>query len=468
MSLIRSIHADITSKKRSITDVVREYLDKAAAAQEKLNCYTYIAEKEALAAAKAADERLAAGAPMRPLEGIPCSIKDVLCTDGLPSTAASKMLEGFVPGYNATVVQKLLDAGAIIIAKNNCDEFAMGGSNENSAYGPARNPHDTERVPGGSSGGSAAAVAADACVFSIGTDTGGSIRQPAAFCGCVGLKVTYGRTSRRGAMAMASSFDTVGPLAQNVEDIALVMNVIAGQDTGDATTLHADVPDYTGNLDAPISGMTFGLPAEYFEGNLDPKIKASIDAAVEVIKAKGGVIREVSLPMTKYALAVYYITVAAEVTANMSRYDGLRYGPSIQKPADLEDLYTSNRKQFGEEVQRRIVLGNFVLSHGYYDAYYKRAQQVRTLIRQDFDRVFEEVDMLLTPVTPTLPYKIGEKQDPLAMYMGDVFTLPPSAAGIPGLVVPIGMQDNLPVGIQILGRQLDEARLLRVGAALSA
>lgn len=466
MSLIRTLQAQIKNKERTITEVVREYLDKAKAAQERLNCYTYIAEEEAVKAAKAADERLARGDTMRALEGIPCSIKDVLCTDGLPSTAASKILKGFVPTYNATVVQKLLDAGAIIIAKNNCDEFAMGGSNENSAYGPARNPHNTDLVPGGSSGGSAAAVAADACVFSIGTDTGGSIRQPAAFCGCVGLKVTYGRTSRRGAMAMASSFDTIGPLAQTVEDVALVMNVIAGQDSGDATTLHADVPDYTADLGGDLSGLRFGLPKEYFSDDLDPQIKATIDGAVETIKARGGSITEVSLPMTKYALPVYYITMAAEVTANMSRYDGLRYGPTTTTPADLEDLYTTNRQNFGAEVQRRIVLGNFVLSHGYYDAYYKRAQQIRTLIRQDFDKVFEEVDILLTPVTPTLPYKIGEKQDPLAMYMGDVFTLPPSAAGIPGLVVPIGMQNNLPVGIQILGKQLDEARLLKVGAAL--
>lgn len=468
MSLIHTLHTQIAKNERSITDIVRTYLEQAKAAQAKLNCFTYIAEEEAMTAAKAAEERLARGEPLRPLEGIPCSIKDVLCTDGLPSTAASKMLSGFIPTYNATVVQKLLDAGAIIIAKNNCDEFAMGGSNENSAYGPARNPHNTELVPGGSSGGSAAAVAADACVFSIGTDTGGSIRQPAAFCGCVGLKVTYGRTSRRGAMAMASSFDTIGPLAQTVEDVALVMNVIAGNDPHDATTLHAEVPDYAANLQGDIAGLRFGLPKEYFTEDLDPHIKASLDAAIEQIKAKGGIITEVSLPMTKHALAVYYITVAAEVTANMSRYDGLRYGPTTTTPPNLEELYTTNRAGFGAEVERRIILGNFVLSHGYYDAYYKRAQQVRTLIRRDFDQVFEEVDILLTPVTPTLPYKIGEKQDPLAMYMGDVFTLPASAAGIPGLVVPIGMQNGLPVGIQILGKQLDEARLLQVGAMLSS
>ena len=468
MSLIRSIHADIASKKRTVTDVVQEYLKKAKEANEKLNCYITICEDQALQAAAEADARLAKGEPMRALEGIPCSIKDMLATDGVETTAGSKVLKGFVPKYDATVVAKLKEAGAIIIAKANCDEFGMGSSTENSAYGATLNPHDTSRVPGGSSGGSGAAVAADACVFSIGTDTGGSIRLPAAFCGCVGLKVTYGRTSRRGATAMASSFDTIGPLAQTVEDVALVMNVIAGRDTGDATTLHADVPDYTANLSSDIAGLRFGLPKEYFSENLDPQIKASIDAAVEQLKARGATVKEVSLPMTKYALSVYYITVAAEVTANMSRYDGLRYGPTIQKPTDLEDLYVQNRTAgLGQEVQRRIILGNFVLSHGYYDAYYKRAQQVRTLIRKDFEKVFEEVDILLTPVAPTLAFKFGEKQDPIAMYLGDVFTLPPSAAGIPGLVVPIGMQDGLPVGIQILGKQLDEARLLQVGAALS-
>ncbi|PIV90992.1 Asp-tRNA(Asn)/Glu-tRNA(Gln) amidotransferase GatCAB subunit A [Candidatus Gracilibacteria bacterium CG17_big_fil_post_rev_8_21_14_2_50_48_13] len=466
MSKITEIHALIQAGK-SIADIVSAYLEKAEKAQERLNCYTYIAKEEAMAAAKAADERLARGEAMRPLEGIPCSIKDVLCTAGLPSTAASKMLSGFTPTYNATVVQKLLDAGAIIIAKNNCDEFAMGGSNENSAYGPARNPHNTELVPGGSSGGSAAAVAADACVFSIGTDTGGSIRQPAAFCGCVGLKVTYGRTSRRGAMAMASSFDTVGPLAQTVEDIAFIMEVIAGKDAGDSTTLHADVPNYKQHLTGDLTGMRFGLPAEYFGDDLAPEIKAQIDLAIEQIRSLGGEVQPVQLPMTKYALAVYYITVSAEVTANMSRYDGLRFGPSTTTPKDLDDLYTTNREAFGEEVQRRIILGNFVLSHGYYDAYYKRAQQVRTLIREDFDRVFTEVDILITPVTPTLPFPIGSKQDPLAMYMGDVFTLPASAAGIPGLAVPIGVVDGLPVGMQLLGKQLSEADLLKVGHLLT-
>lgn len=466
MSLIQQLHTQIRAKERTIVSIVEEYLEKAKNAQEALNCFTYIAEEEALTAAKAADERLAGGASLRPLEGIPCSIKDVLSTDGLPTTAASKMLEGFIPTYNATVVQKLLDAGAIIIAKNNCDEFAMGGSNENSAYGPVKNPHDHSLVPGGSSGGSAAAVAADASVFSIGTDTGGSIRQPAAFCGCVGLKVTYGRTSRRGAMAMASSFDTIGPMAQNVEDTALVLQVIAGNDPYDATTLHAELPSYTETLGKDLSQMTFGLPAEYFTEELDPAIKKHIDAAIEKVVAQGGTIKEVSLPMTKYALAVYYMTVAAEATANMSRYDGLRYGPTITTPEDLEDLYVTNRQNFGEEVQRRIILGNFVLSHGYYDAYYKRAQQVRTLIRQEFESIFTEVDMLLTPVTPTLPYKIGAKQDPLAMYMGDIFTLPASAAGIPGLVIPIGTENGLPVGLQILGKQLDEARLLQVGSVL--
>lgn len=462
-SKIQHIHSLLVDKKISAVELCQDTLVKAKKAQEATNCFTYIAEHESLAEAAKIDAKIQNGEELPLLAGIPCSIKDVLCTKDLPSTASSNILKDFRPPYSATVVEKLVEEGAIIIAKNNCDEFAMGGSNENSAYGPARNPHDATRITGGSSGGSAAAVASDASVFSIGSDTGGSIRQPAALCGCVGLKVTYGRVSRFGAMAMASSFDTIGPLTQTVADAAYILERIAGQDRNDMTTLPAEVPAYSQYLGKDIRGLRIGLPKEYFE-KLEAKQKALLMNTIEKLTALGAEIKEVSLPMTEYALPAYYIIVPAEVSSNMARYDGLRYGHTL--PAEtLDDVYLNNKTAgFGEEVQRRIILGTFVLSHGYYDAYYKRAQKVRTLIIEDFKKVFKEVDVLATPVAPSVAYPIGSKLDPLSSYLEDIYTIPASCAGIPGLSLPVGMLDGLPVGLQLLAPQLQENLLIQVGS----
>ncbi len=462
-SKIQQLHTLLTEKKISAKELCSETLSKAKTAQETTNAFTYIAEEEALKQADHVDTMIANGEELPLLAGIPCSIKDVIATEGMYSTAASNILSGFQPPYSAAVVERLTKEGVVIIGKNNCDEFAMGGANEHSAYGPAKNPHDPSRITGGSSGGSAAAVASDASIFSIGTDTGGSIRQPAALCGCVGLKVTYGRVSRFGAMAMASSFDTIGPLTQTVADAAYILEKIAGKDPRDMTTLSADVPAYSQYLGKDIRGLKIGLPKEYFDG-LEGNQKTLLMETIEKLTSLGAEIKEVSLPMTEYALPAYYIIVPAEVSSNMSRYDGLRYGPT-QPAESLEELYVSNRtKGFGAEVQRRIILGSFVLSHGYYDAYYKRAQKIRTLIIQDFDRVFQEVDVLATPVAPSTAYPIGSKRDPLSSYLEDIYTIPASCAGIPGLSLPVGTLEGLPVGLQLLAPQLREDLLIQVGS----
>lgn len=462
-SVIQHLHTLLSEKKISAVELCQDTIDKAKKAQKATNCFTYIAETEALADAALIDEKIHSGEELPLLAGIPCSIKDVICTKDLPSTASSNILKGFRPPYSATVVEKLTNEGAVIIAKNNCDEFAMGGANEHSAYGAARNPHDATRITGGSSGGSAAAVASDASVFSIGTDTGGSIRQPAALCGCVGLKVTYGRVSRFGAMAMASSFDTIGPLTQTVADAAYILERIAGQDRNDMTTLPAEVLPYSNYLGKDIRGLRIGLPKEYF-ANLEERQKSLLMTTIEKLTTHGVEVKEVSLPMTEYALPTYYLLMPAEVSSNMARYDGLRYGPS-EGAEVLDELYLNNRTAgFGDEVQRRIILGTFVLSHGYYDAYYKRAQKIRTLIIEDFKKVFSEVDMLATPVAPSVAYPIGSKLDPLSSYLEDIYTIPASCAGIPGLSLPIGSLDGLPVGLQLLAPQLQENLLIQVGS----
>lgn len=463
-SIIRELHNKLTSKAISAKELASEYLARAKEKNPTLNALITISEEKALSQAEAIDEKIAKGENVPFLAGIPGTIKDVINTEGIQSTGASKILDGYIPPFSATVVKKLEAQGLVMIGKNNCDEFAMGGSNENSAFGTVKNPIDIERVPGGSSGGSAAAVAADMSVYSIGTDTGGSIRQPAAFTGTVGLKVTYGRVSRFGAMAMASSFDTIGPITKSVEDAAIILESIAGMDSNDSTTLHAPVEKYTSLLQNDIAGLRIGLPKEYFAEGLDPIIKEKVLAAVEILKKKGAIVKEVSLPLTKYAVALYYIVVPAEVSSNMARYDGIRFGPTISNPKDLEELYLENRYNgFGGEVKRRIMMGSYVLSHGYYDAYYKRAQQVRTKIITEFNDIFKEVDILATPVTPTLPYKFGEHSDPLSMYLEDVYTIPASAAGLPGLSMPVGYSENLPIGLQLLSPQLQEGRLLNVG-----
>lgn len=461
-SKIKEIRSLLDDKKISITELTKEYLTKAKQVQKDTNAFTYIAEKEALARASELEKLT----PTSILHGIPYSAKDIIANKGIPTTGASRILKDFTPPYDATATARLHDAGAVIIAKNNCDEFAMGGSNENSSYGPVKNPHDHSKVPGGSSGGSAVSVATDSSVFSIGTDTGGSIRQPAAFCGVTGLKVTYGLVPRHGVFPMASSFDTVGPLAHSVLDTAILLDHIAGKDDFDSTSIEKDSTSYEQQAQQDVSGLTIGIPREYME-LLDENMKAKIMNAIEQLAKQGFKTKEISLPRTKYALSAYYILVPAEASSNMSRYDGLRYGPSSEEATSLEELYLANRTSgFGDEVKRRILLGSFVLSHGYYDAYYLKAQKVRTLVIEDFKQAFEEVDVIAGPVSPTPAFDIGGKKDPMDLYKEDVFTIPASCAGIPGLSVPIDKIGVLPIGLQLLAPQRQEGRLLATGVAL--
>ncbi len=466
--------------------LVSSFLAVIEAENEALNIFLSVDAEGALERAHELDQERAEG-HLRPLTGLVMGIKDVICIQGQQATCGSRMLEGFTSLYDATAVDRLRKAGAVFIGKLNCDEFAMGSSNENSYFGPVRNPHDPAYVPGGSSGGSAAAVAAGMCHATLGTDTGGSIRQPAAFCGVVGLKPTYGRVSRLGLVAFASSFDAIGPFAHSVEDVAVVLQAMAGVDPWDSTSAPVAVPDYTIPLNAGVSGLRIGLPQEYYAEGLDAGIRAVLDAQVMALKAAGAEIQEVSLPLTRYGIATYYILTTAEASSNLARYDGVRYGHRADIQAvrraweadpDAEDAllqrwYAQTRAEgFGPEVKRRIMLGTYVLSAGYYDAYYGKAQQVRTLIRQDFERVFEEVDLLLTPATPTPAFKLGSKtQDPLEMYLSDVYTVSASLAGIPGLVVPIGQHPeapHLPIGAQLLGKHFDEATLMRVGNVIGS
>jgi aspartyl-tRNA(Asn)/glutamyl-tRNA(Gln) amidotransferase subunit A len=436
-----------------------------------INAYLSVDREGALAQAKRIDAAAAAGEALGPLAGVPIGIKDVLTMEGLPSTAGSKILEGYRPPYTATAVSRLLGAGAVILGKINCDEFAMGSSNENSAYGPVRNPHDTDRVPGGSSGGSAAAVAAGMAVATLGSDTGGSIRQPASFCGVVGILPTYGRVSRYGLIAFASSLDRVGPFAASVRDAALVLNVIAGHDPMDATSSTKPVPDYTAEIDKGVAGMRLGVPAEYFGEGLDPEVRSAIEAGIEKLRASGAEIVPVSLPHTKYAVPTYYVIATAEASANLSRFDGVRYGYRAPEAKTLADMYRLSREGgFGAEVKRRILLGTYVLSAGYYDAYYKKAQQVRRLLTDDFVSAFKNVDAILTPAAPTPAFKIGEKtDDPMAMYLADIYTVTANLAGICGISVPCGSsREGLPIGLQILGSHFAESTVIRVAQAVES
>lgn len=402
------------------------------------------------------------------LANIPMGLKDVFSTEGIPTTACSEMLRDFKPSYNAPVVDRLYEAGTILLGKNNTDQFTCGASTETSCFGVTKNPHDLTRVSGGSSGGSAAAVAADLCAFSMGTDTGGSIRQPASLCGAVGLKVTYGRVPRSGVISMASSLDTIGPITKTSEDAALVMNVIAGRHPLDQTTPDIAVPDYTAGLNDSIKGLKIGLPKEYFSESVDKEVQKSVLDAVEVLKSLGAEVKEISLPMTKYGVAVYYIISPSEVSSNMARYDGVRYGARKGKDdaKDLYEFFTFNRgRGFGDEMKRRIMLGTYALSSGYYDAYYKKATRVRTLIVEDFDKAFSEVDVIAAPVSPFPAFKIGEKAaDPVAMYNADALTIPSAIAGLPGLSVPTGKNsEGLPISVQFITPQWQEALALRVG-----
>ena len=469
----------LRAKDFSSTELTKNLLERAKMLNPKLNAYVSFCGDAALDQAKKADERIAKGEILSELDGVPIGLKDNFNTKGVKTTCCSKMLKDFVPPYNATVVDKLLNAGMVLTGKMNTDEFACGGSTEHSCFGPTRNPWDLDRISGGSSGGPAAAVAADMSYYALGSDTGGSIRQPASLCGCVGLKVTYGRVSRSGVTAMASSWDTIGPLTKTVEDAATVMNVIAGPDVRDSTTPNVAVPDYVSGLGKSLAGLKIGIPKEYFGEGIDPAVEDTIRAALKEYEKLGATVQEVNLPYTKYAVAVYYVAMPAELSANLARFDGIRFGSKPKGAAkDLVDYYFQARSEgFGDEVKRRIMIGTYVLSAGYYDAYYKKAQKVRTLICNDFAEAFKKVDVMITPVSPFPAWKVGEKMDdPLKMYLADALTIPVSCAGVPGLSVPCGFagavagesagaSSRLPVGMQIIGPQFSEDLLLRVGHA---
>jgi len=447
----------------SSVEVTRTYLDRIAALDCHYNSFIGVDAAAALAAAAAADRRLAAGGGTA-LTGVPIAHKDIFCTDGMRTSCGSRMLDNFVPPYDATVIQRFKAAGAVLLGKTNMDEFAMGSSTESSFYGPTRNPWDTDLVPGGSSGGSAAAVAGLLAPAATGTDTGGSIRQPAAFCGITGLKPTYGRVSRLGMVAFASSLDQAGPMAHSAEDCALLLNTMAGHDPWDSTSSTAATADYCTTLDDSLAGLRIGLPREYFSEGLDGATGKCINDALLELEAQGATLVEVSLPHSALTIPTYYIIAPAEASTNLSRFDGVRYGYRCDNPIDLHDLYTRTRQEgFGDEVKRRILVGTYALSAGYYDAYYKKAQQVRRLIKQDFMDCFERVDIIAGPTTPGPAFALGTKSnDPIAMYLEDVYTLAVNLAGLPGISVPAGFVDHKPVGLQLIGRHFEEARLLNV------
>lgn len=446
----------------SSRELTQELLGRIDRLDGQLNSFITVTADQALAAADRADQCRAKG-EAGPLTGAPIALKDIFCTKGVKTTCGSKMLDNFVAPYDATVVEKLQAAGTVSLGKTNMDEFAMGSSNETSFYGAVKNPWDLNAVPGGSSGGSAAAVAAGLVPAAMGTDTGGSIRQPAAYCGITGLKPTYGRVSRYGMIAYASSLDQGGPMARSAEDCALLMNVIAGHDSRDSTSIARGVPNYSEELSAPLAGLKIGLPKEYFGEGLAADVGNAIQDAIKVFEGLGATVREVSLPHTSYAIPAYYVIAPAEASSNLSRYDGVRFGHRCENPTDLIDLYKRTRAEgFGEEVKRRILIGTHTLSEGFFDAYYKKAQQVRRLIHQDFLDAFEEVDVLMGPAAPTPAFDLGAKKDPVSMYLQDIYTIAINLAGIPGISVPAGFSNGRPVGLQILGTHFAEARLLNV------
>ncbi|HEU5190163.1 MAG TPA: Asp-tRNA(Asn)/Glu-tRNA(Gln) amidotransferase subunit GatA [Methylomirabilota bacterium] len=445
----------------------RDYLARIEALDPKVRAFMTVTPDVALAQAAEADARFEAGAPRGSLDGVPIALKDVLCTRGIRTACGSKILERFVPPYDATVVRRLQEAGTVLLGKLNMDEFAMGSSTENSAFFTTRNPWDLGRVPGGSSGGSAAAVAADLAAATFGTDTGGSIRQPAAFCGNVGLKPTYGRVSRYGLVAFASSLDQIGPFTKTVADAALVLRVIAGADPMDSTAAVVPVPDYRAALAGGVAGLRIGIPREYFIDGMDPEVERAVRAAVDVLRGLGAKTEEVSLPHTEYGLAAYYLIGPAEASSNLARYDGVKYGLRLPGARDVIEMESRTRAAgFGREVKRRIMLGTYALSAGYYDAYYGQALRVRTLVARDFQTAFQTVDAIVAPTTPGVAFKIGEKEDPLQMYLNDVFTIPTSLAGLPGVSLPAGFTlAGLPIGLQVIGKAYDEATVLRVAHA---
>jgi aspartyl-tRNA(Asn)/glutamyl-tRNA(Gln) amidotransferase subunit A len=458
----------VQSKEVSARELTRAYLDRVASGDD-LGAYLLVDDEGALRRAVEIDRAIGRGETVGPLAGVPLALKDIFVTRGMATTAASKILGGWVPPYDGTAVARLRQAGMVLLGKLNMDEFAMGSSTESSSVKPCRNPWDPTRVAGGSSGGSAAAVAAAMCAGSLGTDTGGSIRQPASLCGVVGLKPTYGRVSRYGVIAFASSLDQVGPLARCVEDAALLLEVIAGHDPLDATSIDAPVPRYRDACSEDVRGLTIGVPDEYFVPGMDPEVETLVRAAIKQLETLGARVEPIRLPHTRYAVACYYLVAPAEASSNLARYDGVRYGLRAEKPGDsLLDVYRRTRGEgFGPEVKRRIMLGTYALRSGYYDAYYKKAQQVRALIKRDFDEAFARVDVIATPASPTPAFRLGEKtDDPLAMYLADIFTISCNLAGLPGMSVPCGFTEaGLPVGLQLLGRPLGEATLFRAGAA---
>ena len=464
---IGQIQRDLLAKTYSATELAQAALAFAEAENPKTNAYLHFCPERALAAAQAVDARLARGEAVGTLAGVPVAVKDVIVTKGVRTTCASKLLEHYVPPYDATAVERLEAAGAVILGKTNCDEFAMGSSNENSAFGPVRNPVALDRVPGGSSGGSAAVVAQGTAVVSLGSDTGGSIRQPASFCGTVGVTPTYGRVSRYGLVAFASSLDHIGPFARNVADAATLLEVIAGRDPSDATSAAAPVPHYSASMTGDVKGMKIGLPKEYFQ-HLESESGALIHAAIDKLKRQGCAVVDISLPTTEFAVATYYIICTAEASSNLARYDGVRYTTRAQAPGTLIDMYRNTRGEgFGRECKRRIMLGTYVLCHGYYDAYYLKAQKVRHLITQDFAKAFQHVDAIVAPVSPFPAFKLGEKTaDPLQMYLSDIYTITGSLAGIPCMSVPAGRtHDGLPVGLQVLTNHFQEPDMFRLAHA---
>jgi aspartyl-tRNA(Asn)/glutamyl-tRNA(Gln) amidotransferase subunit A len=465
----RSIRDDIAQGRVSAVEVCRAFLDRTQSLNPTLNAFNHIAADRALERARAIDAQRAAGATLGPLAGVPLALKDNMSVRGMRTTASSKVLDNYVPVYDATVVQRLEAAGAVILGKTNCDEFAMGSSNENSAYGPVRNPWDTDRTPGGSSGGSAAAVAARCVPVALGSDTGGSVRQPGSFCGVIGLKPTYGRVSRYGLLAFASSLDQIGPLSHTAADAALVLAVIAGADPCDATTAREPVPDFTAALTGDVKGVRIGVPRTFMAEGVDPAVLGAVDEALDTLKRAGATIVDVELPHATYAIPVYYLVATAEASSNLARYDGVKYG--YRAPGDksqtLRDMYSRTRDSgFGAEVKRRIMLGTYVLSAGYYDAFYLKALQVRTLLRRDYEQAFEKVDVVAMPTAPTPAFRLGEKtDDPLQMYLADIFTVSAPLAGLPAISVPCGSADGLPIGLQLTGRFFDESMLLRIADA---
>jgi len=468
---IASLREGIASGVISAVELAEQYYARIAAHNPLLNVYLSLTREQALEQAAEVDAAAAKGDPLGPLAGIPIGIKDVLTMRGAVATAGSAILKGYHPPYDATSVAKLKDAGAVLLGKINCDEFAMGSSNENSAYGPVRNPVDTVRVPGGSSGGSAAAVAANLAVATLGSDTGGSIRQPASFCGVVGVLPTYGRVSRYGLIAFASSLDRVGPFAANVRDAAEILEVIAGPDSNDATSSTLPVGNYAADSGKDVKGLKIGVPEEYFADGLDPEVRAAVESGIDALKAAGCEIKRISLKHTRYAIPVYYLVATAEASANLARFDGVRYGHRSASATNLSSMYRLSREEgFGPEVKRRILLGTYALSAGYYDAYYKKAQQVRRILAEEFLAAFAEVDAIVAPTAPTAAFKLGEKtSDPLAMYLADIYTVTASLAGICGVTVPCGATaSGLPVGMQVLARHFDESTAFRVARAVEA